>query len=357
MDVLDARQTSEAAAADGLGLAAAGPPEFVALQPVAVVDNLCAVDEATLKSVLQGEVGGSSRVGKEEVMRLLAMVGEFHSKAGGSAANTMRGLAAGFGVRCGIVGARGMDENGAFFQSSLKRSHVNTDRLRVLKGGATGRSVILSCNGQRTMRTCLEGAAQLQSQDLSVDDFAGASWAFFSAYSMYQEGLLSHAVGLTRQAGAKVALDLASFEVVRAFRKPLLELVETHRPDFLICNEDEALEVLVGPGQGRTPELALDWLARHASIAVVTLGERGCILRGEDSSEVVSEPAASGVEVTDATGAGDLFAAGFLYGLMRGYTLQQCARIGCLAGGAVIQSVGAELSPANWRWLFARVAG
>lgn len=68
-----------------------------------------------------------------------------------------------------------------------------------LQSTLAGRSVILSCNGQRTMRTCLEGAAQLQPQDLSADDFAGASWAFFSAYSMYQQGLLSHAVGLARQ--------------------------------------------------------------------------------------------------------------------------------------------------------------
>jgi hypothetical protein len=156
----------------------------------------------------------------------------------------------------------------------------------------TGRSVILSCNGQRTMRTCLDGAAALTADDLSAGDFGGAAWAFFSAYGLYQPGLLPRAMALAKQVsccttmevvaalvaclvqdhnavaaqrscwfnskrrrraqhgswssdlrefrgqgGAKVALDLASFEVVRAFREPLLELLAAHRPDFLICNE------------------------------------------------------------------------------------------------------------------------
>lgn len=98
-------------------------PEVIALQPLAVVDHLCSVTEDTLKSVLaQEEIGGSRRISQQQVQDMLAQIGEFHSKAGGSNANTIRGLAAGFGVQCELVGARGYDEWGAMFASSMKRS-------------------------------------------------------------------------------------------------------------------------------------------------------------------------------------------------------------------------------------------
>ena len=144
-------------------------------------------------------------------------MGEYYSKAGGSAANTTRGLA-GFGVRTQLLGARGFDEWGTLFTSSMKRAGVDVSRLEV-KPGPTARSCILSCGGQRTMRTCLAGSPALSADELSPADFAGVQWAYLSAYCCYQPGLLERAVELARAAGCSVALDLASFEVIRSFRE------------------------------------------------------------------------------------------------------------------------------------------
>ena len=154
--------------------------------------------------------------------------------------------------------------------------------------GPTGRSCILSCGGQRTMRTCLAGFPRLAAEELSEADFAGGPaggprWAFLSAYCLYNPGLLERAVALARQAGCTVAFDLASFEVIRAFRQTIAELLEGGAFDVCFCNEDEAAE-LAGAGSGgadgsssgeSNPEAGLDYLARHCRLmAVVTLGEK-----------------------------------------------------------------------------------
>ncbi|CAK0780061.1 hypothetical protein CVIRNUC_004926 [Coccomyxa viridis] len=330
--------------------------EFVALQPVAIVDHVCSVDDSTLKNIIgQDDVGGSRRVGRQEIQRILAEVSEYTTKAGGSAANTIKGLASGFGVRCQLVGARGADEQGAIFASSLKRSSVDVKKLRVGRG-ITGRCVILSSSGQRTMRTCLDDAERLSTSDISREDFEGAKWVFLSGYILYRQDLLQSAVQLARQTGAKVALDLASFEVVREFRADVEALIKSKQIECCFCNEDEAAELIGGVAAGGSAEKGLALLAEHCAIAAVTLGERGCLAQRRGEAPF-AEPAAKDVRVADATGAGDQFAAGFLYGIMRGYSMPKCARLGCLAGGAVVQVVGAEMTPEAWRWLFARLHG
>ncbi|KAL0055474.1 hypothetical protein WJX82_000862 [Trebouxia sp. C0006] len=259
---------------------------------------------------------------------MLAQIGEFHSKAGGSNANTIRGLAAGFGVQCELVGARGYDEWGAMFASSMKRSMVGIGKMRIQQG-PTGRCVILICNGQRTMRTCLGEAARMVADDLSVQDFSGAKWLLLSGYCFYGKQLLQRAIELAAEAKVKVALDLASFEIVQSFKQELQDVLEGGRVHCCFCNEDEAAELIHKEGQGSRaqPEEALAYLSQHW------------------------------VTVTDATGAGDLFASGFLYGMLRQYSLQKCCRMGCLAGGAIVQTLGAEMTQANWKWLFDRLHG
>ncbi|EIE22244.1 Ribokinase-like protein, partial [Coccomyxa subellipsoidea C-169] len=336
--------------------------EFVALQPVAIVDHVCSVDEDTLKSVVGAdEVGGSRRVQQEDIQQLLASVGAnfdlnaclddgIHCYAGGSAANTTKaGLASGWGVRCQLVGARGQDEQGAIFVSSLKRSSVDVSKLRVGKGSTGMQHSQPPINGQRTMRTCLTGAERLSAGDISAEDFGSAKWVFLSGYILYRQDLLQRAVELALSVGAKVALDLASFEVVREFRADVEALLQSGRIECCFCNEDEAAELTGGPEVG-SAEKGLAVLAAHCNVAAVTLGERGCLVQ-QRGGVAFSEPAASNIKVVDATGAGDQFAAGFLYGLMREYPLKKCAQLGCLAGGAIVQVVGAEMTPASWRWL------
>ncbi|DBA76000.1 TPA: hypothetical protein ACH3X2_008930 [Trebouxia sp. C0005] len=268
------------------------------------------------------------------------------------------GLAAGFGVQCELVGARGYDEWGAMFASSMKRCMVGIGKMRIQQG-PTGRCVILICNGQRTMRTCLSEAARMAADDLSIQDFSGAKWLLLSGYCFYGKHLLQRAIELAAEAKMKVALDLASFEIVQSFKQELKGVLESGRVHCCFCNEDEAAELIHKEGQGSRaqPEEALAYLSQHCDLAVVTLGDKGCIAKRSGEQEIVQEPACSGVTVTDATGAGDLFASGFLYGVLRQYSLQKCCRMGCLAGGAIVQTLGAEMTQANWKWLFDRLHG
>ncbi|KAL4458429.1 hypothetical protein ABPG75_013294 [Micractinium tetrahymenae] len=338
-------------------------PAVVSVQAQAIVDHLCVIkDEAELRQLIadDNEIGGSHRVQLSEIQRILTSVGEYFSKPGGSASNTTRGLA-GFGVPTQLLGVRGFDEWGTLFISSMKRAGVDVSQVAV-KQGPTGRSCILSCGGQRTMRTCFDGCPRLEPSELRPESFDGVQWAFLSAYCLYAPNLLERSVELARQAGCQVALDLASFEVIRSFRPKLVSLLESGAIDVCFCNEDEALELMGGSAADRgadgTAEAGLQYLAKHVNrLAVVTLGEKGCLIKERGASEIIGMPACSGVKVVDTTGAGDLFAAGFLYSLIQGYPPRRCGEVGCMAGGAVVQTLGAEMGREQWSWLHQRMHG
>jgi sugar/nucleoside kinase (ribokinase family)/predicted Rossmann-fold nucleotide-binding protein len=328
--------------------------EVSSVQPISIVDHVMKCDADTMKTLITDETGGSHRVPLSEIQRILSTVGEYFSKAGGSASNVIRGLA-GFGVKSKLVGSRGQDEWGALFNSSMKRAGVNVDDIKT-KEGNTGRCCILSYEGQRTMRTCLDNTARLDPSELEVSHFAGTKFVFLSGYCLYNEGLLERCVDIAQAVGAKIALDLASFEIVRYFRSQLHAIISSGAVSICFCNEDEAKE-WAGGTPGVTPEQGLDLLAQYCDIAVTTLGEKGCLVKEKGAEETIAQPACSGVVVVDTTGAGDLFASGFLYSILRGYSLKRASEIGCLAGGAVVQTLGSEMTPSNWHWLHQRLHG
>jgi sugar/nucleoside kinase (ribokinase family)/predicted Rossmann-fold nucleotide-binding protein len=328
--------------------------EVASVQPTAIVDHVMKCDQDTMKAVIEDELGGSHRVPLSEIQRILSSVGEYFSKAGGSAANVIRGLS-GFGVGAKLVGARGQDEWGALYNSSMKRAGVNVDDI-IAKEGKTGRCCILSCEGTRTMRTCLDNAARLNPSELEVSHFAGSKWVFLSGYCLYNQGLLQRMISISQAVGAQIALDLASFEIVRSFRVELTEIITSGAVSICFCNEDEAIEWAGGTPR-TTPEQGLDLLAQYCDIAVTTLGEKGCLVKEKGAKETLAQPACSGVTVVDTTGAGDLFASGFLYSIIRGYSLKRAMEIGCLAGGAVVQTLGSEMTQGNWHWLHQRLHG
>ena len=170
---------------------------------------------------------------------------------------------------------------------------------------------------------------------------------------------------LARGAGARLAFDLASFEVVRAFAPAVRAVLESGAVSVCFCNEDEAAELgaavlgtggvgAAGGAAPAAPEAVLAWLSARCDVAVVTLGEKGCLVQERGAAAALAAPACSGVAVVDTTGAGDCFAAGFLFGLLRGFPLARCAEVGCIAGGAVVQALGAEMTGACWQFLHSR---
>ena len=331
------------------------PPEVIALQPVAIIDHSCKVDDHLLRAV-GGEVGGSTRVDSDQLQRLLMSVGEFTTKAGGSAANTARGLSRGFDVRVGLIGAVGRDEWGSLFVESMSRSGVRVDGLTV-KGekSFTGRcACLVGKDGQRTMRPSLQDAVRLQPDEIDPARFVGVKWVIVNGYSYYGAGLVEASVDAAVAAGCKVAMHLASFEIVRTFRAPIERLLAGGKIAAVFANEDEARE-LAGGDRGAEVDVAaaLSTLAEKCEVAVVTLGDEGCVARRGD--ETVAQRAFRGFPVEDTTGAGDLFSSGFMYGLLRDLPLRRCCEIGCLAGAAVVQVMGAEVSPEGWTWFHAHL--
>ncbi|KAL0323132.1 UNVERIFIED_CONTAM: hypothetical protein Sangu_1932500 [Sesamum angustifolium] len=322
---------------------AAAAPVILGLQPSALVDHAARVDRSLL-SRIPGEPGGSFPVAVEELNLILDEVNThflaspetsspLKTNAGGSVANTIRGLAAGFGVTCGIIGACGDDDQGCLFVDNMSfyKCVCLVDEL-----------------GNRTMRPCLSGAVKVQADELTTADLQGSKWLVLR-YAIFNIEVIQAAITLAKQEGVSVSLDLASFEMVREFRLPLLQLLESGCVDLCFANEDEAAELLGGEDNADS-ESALEFLANHCQWAVVTLGSKGCIAK--HGKEVVRVPAIGEAVALDATGAGDLFASGFLYGLVNGLSLEDCCRIGSCSGGSVIRSLGGEVTPENWQWMY-----
>lgn len=161
---------------------------------------------------------------------------------------------------------------------------------------------------------------------------------------------------LSEQEGCQLALDLASFEIVRTFHEEIRSLIESNRVTYCFCNEDEAAALANYVG-GSTAEDGHAYLSQYVEISVVTLGKRGCMLRTKGSKEILKQKACTGINVIDATGAGDSFAAGFLFGIMRGHSMKRAMEIGCIAGGAVVQNIGAEISSEIWPWFQGKMHG
>ncbi|KAL9274723.1 putative sugar kinase [Drosera capensis] len=320
-----------AAAAAGIQNSLSSAVTILGLQPAALVDHVARVDWSLLDRV-PGDRGGSIPVAYDELEHILNEV-KIHvlstpedpspvkTNAGGSVANTIR-------VFSGVVGACGDDEQGRLFVSNMSSRGVNLSRLRMKKGPTVcliGRYAL----GNRTMRPCLSCAVKIQWLVLR-----------FAAFNLE---VIRAAIRFAKQEKVLVPLDLASFEMVRNFKAPLMELLKSGDIDLCFANEDEAMELL-------SPEAALNFLAKHCQWAVVTLGSKGSMAK--HGNEVVRVPAIGESKAVDATGAGDLFASGFLYGLVNGLFLKDCCRVGSCSGSCVIRSLGGEVTPENWQWMY-----
>ncbi|KAK7280673.1 hypothetical protein RJT34_25740 [Clitoria ternatea] len=335
------------------------PPLVLGLEPSALVDHVARVDWSLLHQ-LPGEHGGSTPVTVGELEHILrevkARVVSCHhdddvdvkNMAGGSVANTIRGLSSGFGISSGIIGACGDDEQGQLFVNNMNFNGVNLSKLRKKKGHTAQCVCLVDAFGNRTMRPCLSNAVKVQAEELTTEDFKGSKWLVLR-YSILNLEVIQAAILLAKQEGLLVSLDLASFEMVRNFKQPLLNLLESGDIDLCFANKDEATE-LIREQQSADPVAAVEFLAKYCSWAVVTLGPNGCIAK--HGKEIVHVPAIGEAKAIDATGAGDLFASGFLYGVMKGLSLEECCKVGACSGGSVIRSLGGEVTLDNRHWMY-----
>jgi sugar/nucleoside kinase (ribokinase family) len=288
--------------------------------------------------------GGSCLVGPGELDRILAATGEAGARVpGGSAANTIFGLAE-LGYPTTFLGKLGDDETGEFYRCRYVAMGGDDTRLKVHPEMPTGRCLgLITPDSERTMRTDLGAAATLDPEELVPADFANCRHVHLEGYLLFNELLVRRVLHLACEAGATVSLDLASFEVVHAASRILPELLRDH-VDIVFANEDEAAAF---PGGG-APAEALGVLAGLCPVAAVKLGPEGSLIRRGD--ETVRIPALK-ANAVDTTGAGDLWAAGFLAGFFADLPLDACGRLGSLAGAEVVQVVGAAIPEARWHHL------
>ncbi|MCF6170214.1 MAG: adenosine kinase [Bacteroidales bacterium] len=265
--------------------------------------------------------------------------------SGGSAANTIHGLAR-LGVETAFIGTIGEDEIGRFFKDDLEKSKIKP-LLNISKTPSGLANAMISKDGERTFGTFLGAAIELSAGDLKTGHFKGFSILHVEGYLVQNHELLETILRLASQSGLKISLDLASFNVVEDNLDFLKAMVSKY-VDIIFANEEEA-EAFTG----QQPGDALKTLAKQTETAVVKIGSKGSmILSGNQQTNVGIVP----TRVVDTTGAGDLYAAGFLFGLINNWDMEKAGLLGAKLASKVIEDYGAKISEAGWKKIEEEIA-
>lgn len=306
----------------------------------ALVDVLVRIDDDSLLEKLHLPKGSMQLIQEDTLSEIRKYTPgmKIHRSTGGSAGNTVCALAA-LGANPGFIGKVGQDETGTFFGDTLRQRGVNALLATCdLPSGIA--STFISTDGERTFGTYLGAAATLRAEDLSRKMFAGYNYLYIEGYLLQDHDLMLRAVQLAKEEGLQVCLDMASYNVVEAERDFFDQLIVKY-VDIVFANESEALAYT-----GKTPHEALEEIASKCSIAVVKTGKEGSLVKkGTEVIQLLSCPVDN---VLDTTGAGDFYAAGFMYGLTCGYSLEKCVQISTILATAVIQEVGTTLPAKKW---------
>lgn len=310
----------------------------------ALVDILIKIEDDSLLSQLGLAKGGMTLIDKEMMREILNKTHLFSQKksSGGSAANSVHGLAR-LGEKTGFIGVIGNDEFGHFFESDLQVNAVET----LLARGTleTGKSIsLISRDTERTMATYLGAAGEFHRFRLDFNVFKKYQYLLIEAYLIPDKNLVEGIFRMAKKAGTSVAIDFSSFTVVEENRD-FLDFILKKYVDIALANEDEP-KIFTGK---QDPMEALSILAGYCDLAVVKCGERGSMIQQRDQ-RIIIEPIR--VKAIDTTGAGDLYTAGFFYGLIHRLPLEICGKLGALLGGKVVEVVGARMPDIKWKEVF-----
>jgi sugar/nucleoside kinase (ribokinase family) len=282
------------------------------------------------------ERGAMTMVDASRSDEIYAQLGPAKETSGGSAANTAAGVAS-FGGRAAFIGRIADDAFGEVFAHDLRSVGVEFDVSPATDGSPTGRClVIVAADAERTMCTYLGAGAEIDPRDVDAGRIAGAAVTYLEGY-LWDEAAakdaIRRAVALAREAGRKVAFTLSDPFCVERHRDEFRELIEAN-VDVLFANEHEITMLY----EVDAFDDAAACISDHCELAALTRGPRGSVvIRGRERHEIPADPVA---DVVDTTGAGDLYAAGFLYGLTHGYDLATCGRLGSLGAAEVISHLG-----------------
>lgn len=303
----------------------------------AIVDVLAQVDDRFLHDRGMAK-GHMTLIDAGQAETLFAAMGRTEQMSGGSAANTAAGIAS-LGGKVQFVGRVRNDGLGDAFARDIRRLGVIYDTPAAQEGPSTARCLILvTPDAQRTMHTYLGACTGMTPEEIDSAAVANAQVVYLEGYLWDQpqaKDAMRKAMRLAHENGAKVAMTLSDAFCVERHRAEFAHLVE-HHIDILFANESE----IVALYQAKGFDDALHHLRGKVEVAALTRSEKGSVILGEGTAHIVD--AVPGVQVVDTTGAGDLYAAGFLYAYTEGFDLHACGRLGSLCAAEVISHVGAR---------------
>ena len=307
----------------------------------ALVDVLATLNDDQILNEMELPKGSMTLIDETKLLIINECFSEMETElaTGGSAGNAIRGMAC-LGAGTGFIGKVGNDAYGKFYRQSLLERGTEANLLVSSELPSGVASTFISPGGERTFGTYLGAASTLRAEDLSLDMFKGYAYLYIEGYLVQDHDMILRAIKLAKEAGLQICLDMASYNIVEN-DKEFFSLLISKYVDIVFANEEEAKAFT-----GEEPEQALETIGKQCSIAIVKIGCRGSLIRkGTEEVRVSAIPVA---KVIDTTGAGDYFAAGFLYGLTCGYSLEKCAKIGSILSGNVIQVIGTTISKGRW---------
>src|SRR5688572_22135861 len=305
----------------------------------AIVDVVAAADDQLLvEHALQKDV--MSLIDAADAERLYGIMGPGLEMSGGSAANTVAGIAV-LGGRTAYIGKVAADQLGDVFTHDIRAAGVTYDTTPLRGGLPTARCLIfVTPDAQRTMQTFLGATTQLGPEDLNMDYITASKVVYLEGYLWDQpraKAAMRDAAIKAHAAGVKVSLTLSDAFCVARFRDEFLELAEQH-VDILFANESEILSLY----QVDDFDAAMQRVRKHCEVAALTRSEKGSVVVSRDEVHVIdAEP---NVKVVDTTGAGDAYAAGFLYAYTQGHDLKTCGRLGGIMAAEVISHIGPRVT-------------
>ncbi|MGE5341556.1 MAG: adenosine kinase [Candidatus Omnitrophota bacterium] len=308
----------------------------------ALVDLLINLEDDAFLADFGLEKGSMTLIDRDKMNALLnrsVVLNLTMSKSsGGSVANTIHGLAQ-LGSPAGYIGKIGDDDYGDFFRSYME--HLNIQSTLFKGRSDTGKSIILvSPDSERTMATYLGAAIELNAEDLTPEPFLGYDYFHLEGYLVQDYELVKKASMLAKEAECQISIDLASFNIVRENLDFLHRVVDEY-VNIVIANEDEAKTFTALDD----PEAALEAISKTCDIAVVKIGKDGSLIK-KGTKKYKINPIDS--RCIDTTGAGDLYASGFFYGLISGQPVDICGKIGSIISGKVIEVIGAKMDAHRW---------
>ncbi len=305
----------------------------------ALVDTLLRVEDLELINELELPKGGMTLVDKDNYEKVATKIVDFEKKmaSGGSAANTIHGIAM-LGIDTAFIGKIGKDHIGEIFKNDILKSKI----LPILIESTTpsGEAIaFVTPDAERTFATFLGAAVELSEDDIDEKYFEGYHIFHIEGYLLYNHPLMLKAVKIAKKKGLEVSIDLASFNVVEDNLEFLVDFIKEY-VDIVFANEEEAKALTK-----KEPEEALEEISKMTNISVVKVGKNGSFVKKGNKKVKIGVIDANSI---DTTGAGDLYAAGFLYGLVKGYKLEKCGEIGALLSGKVVELMGPKIGEETW---------